>query len=174
MPVPNLVRGAGVLGLSQQRSEGAGPRKRGGTMTTYRWLQRAPVVVAAAALGVLVSAGPSVAAPTSQLPDADLFCGPGYEYQVDGFVALPEAASQWVDDPVLGGHYLVLDVAHYLAQGLLYAPVTDLSAVELLRSKTYGSRDGLAADQVVECQVVSRFAESDVTVVAPITMVRVP
>ena len=131
------------------------------------------MALAAAALGVLASAGPSVAAPTSQLPDADLFCGPGYAYQVDGFVALPEAASQWVDDPVLGGHYLVLDVTHYLAPGLLDGPVTDLSALALLHSKTYGSRAGIAADQVVECQVVSRFADSDVTVVAPIAMVRV-
>ena len=126
-----------------------------------------------AALSTGAAADTAVAAPATQLPDADLFCGPGYQTQVSGFTALPSAASQWVDDPVLGGHYLVLDVAHYRASGLLYEPVDDLSSLDLLHSQSYGSRAGLTGD-VLECQVVSRFADSDVTVVAPITLVRVP
>ena len=129
--------------------------------------------VALAAFSSAASVGTAVAAPTTQLPDADLFCGPGYQTQVSGFTALPSAASQWIDDPVLGGHYLVLDVAHYLAPGLLSGPVEDLSPLQLLGSHSYGSRAGLSRD-VLECQVVSRFADDGVTVVAPITLVRVP
>ena len=90
-----------------------------------------------------------------------------------GFTALPSAASQWIDDPVLGGHYLVLAVSHYLAPGLLAGPVDDVSSLQLLHSQGYGSRAGLSED-VLECQVVSRFADDGVTVVAPITLVRVP
>ena len=134
---------------------------------------RISVAVTVAALSAAAATGTAVAAPTTQLADADLFCGPGYQVQVDGFTALPQAASQWVDDPALGGHYLVLDVAHYLAPGLLHEPVDDLSSLELLHSHSYGSRAGLS-EQVLECQGVSRFADSGVTDIAPLTLVRVP
>ena len=123
---------------------------------------------------VMLWAPPAHADPTSQLPDADLFCGTSYADKVDAFIGLSSASSQWIVDPVYGGHYIVLDVAHYLAPGLLTGPVADLSTLQLLEAKTYGSRAGLTGDQVVQCQVVSRFAGSDVTVIAPVTMARVP
>jgi hypothetical protein len=93
---------------------------------------------------------------------------------VDAFTGLASASSQWIDDAVYGGHYIVLNAAHYLAPGLLTGPVADLSALQLLETKTYGTREGLTDNQVVQCQVVSRFAGSDVTVIAPVTMARVP
>jgi hypothetical protein len=131
------------------------------------------VALTVAAFTAAAATGTAVAAPTTQLPDADLFCGPGYDVRVSGFTALPQAASQWIDDPTLGGHYLVLDVAHYLAPGLLHEPVDDLSTLDLLHSHSYGSRSGLS-EPALECQVVSRFADSGVTVIAPLTLVRVP
>jgi len=117
---------------------------------------------------------PAHAEPASQLPDADLFCGTSYADQVDAFTGLASASSQWIDDAVYGGHYIVLNAAHYLAPGLLTGPVADLSTLQLLETKTYGTREGLTDNQVVQCQVVSRFAGSDVTVIAPVTMARVP
>jgi hypothetical protein len=131
-------------------------------------------VVTAISTLMLWAPPPAEAVPTSQLPDADLFCGTAYADKVAAFIALPSASSQWIDDPVYGGHYIVLTVAHYLAPGLLTGPVADLSALQLLETKTYGTRDGLTDGQIVQCQVVSRFAPSDITVIAPITMARVP
>jgi hypothetical protein len=136
---------------------------------------RQVTLAAAAAISAVMflAPAPAQAAPASQLPDADLFCGAGYADKVAAFIALSSASSQWIDDPVYGGHYIVLDVAHYLAPGLLTGPVADLSTLQLLETKSYGTRAGLVDGQVVQCQVVSRFAGSDVTVIAPVTMARV-
>ena len=132
------------------------------------------ITLAVAAISTVTFwAPPAHAEPASQLPDADLFCGTSYADKVDAFVGLSSASSQWIVDPDYGGHYIVLNVAHYLAPGLLAGPVADLSTLQLLEAKTYGTREGLADDQVVQCQVVSRFAGSGVTVIAPVTMARV-
>ena len=133
------------------------------------------LAAAAAISAVMVLAPqPAQAVPASQLPDADLFCGTGYADKVDAFIGLPSASSQWIEDPVYGGHYIVLDVAHYLSPGLLSGPVADLSTLQLLETKSYGARGGRADGPVVKCQVVSRFIGSDVTVIAPLAMARVP
>ena len=136
---------------------------------------RQVTLAAAAATSAIMflASPPAHAAPASQLPDADLFCGSGYTDKVDAFIGLSSASSQWIEDPMYGGHYIVLDVAHYLASGLLTEPVADLSTLQLLETKSYGSRVGLADGQIVQCQVVSRFAGSDVTVIAPVTMARI-
>lgn len=138
--------------------------------------RRRTLIVLAAAISALVLGAAPVAhaVPSSQLPDADLYCGPGYAYKVDAFIGLSSASSQWIEDPAYGGHYIVFNVAHYLASGLLTRPVHDLSTLELLETKTYGTREGLTDGQIVTCQVVSRFASSNLNVIAPVTMARVP
>lgn len=131
-------------------------------------------IAGAISAAMLWSPSAARAEPASQLPDADLYCGPAYADKVDAFIGLSSAASQWIDDPTYGGHYIVLDVSHYLAEGLLTDPVADLSTLQLLETKSYGTREGLTDGMIVHCQVVSRFADSNVTVIAPVTMARIP
>ena len=124
------------------------------------------------AAGVLVPAGPAAADPAQGLPDADLFCGSGYTAHVDGFVARPPGASLWIDDPVFGGHYSIIDEIHYVVRGLVYGAVPDPSALQVAEPlKTYGVKT--SADDVVVCEVVSRYTNPDVTYIAPLTVVRV-
>jgi hypothetical protein len=117
----------------------------------------------------------AVADPATQLPDADLFCGPGYTTKVVSSVALPTADSFWITDPVYGGHYVISRETHYLADGLRYVPVVDPSGLTLLNpERTFGLRSGLQG-ATVSCEVVSRFASWDTgkTVFAPLLLGRV-
>jgi hypothetical protein len=137
-----------------------------------RLIRQAAAVALIAASSIAVPGGVASAEPAPGLPDADLFCGPGYADQVESFVARPPAASLWIDGPTYGGHYAILDEIHYEVPGLVYQPVLDPSTLPLLLPlKSYGQKAGL---DTIRCEVVSRFAASDFTVISPLTLVAVP
>ena len=141
-------------------------------------MQRSPHLVRQAAAVALIAAssiampGVASAEPAPGLPDADLFCGPGYADRVESFVARPPAASLWVDGQAYGGHYAIVDEIHYEVPGLVYQPVLDPSTLPLLLPlKSYGQKTDLGT---IRCEVVSRFAGSDFTVISPLTLAPVP
>jgi hypothetical protein len=123
------------------------------------------------AVVLLMTAAPADAVPVTRLPDADLYCGADLQHKVASVVAMPTAASQWVVDDALGGHYVVLYENHYFAEGLLTGPVSDLSTLQFVGERSFGKRRGL--DDVISCQIVSRFAADNFTIVGTLILARV-
>ncbi|MGC5585012.1 hypothetical protein [Ornithinimicrobium sp. W1665] len=142
-------------------------------MRSTRVRASAAAVGAAAMLLTVGVAGAASGAPSTWLPDAEIWC----EGATEGsrWVAIPPADSLWIEDGPYAGHYVILTSAHYFAPGYVEEPSEDLYVEdELLEARTIGTKKGLEA-RAVSCDFVSRFTtpEGTFSVVGPLRIAKV-